>query len=366
MSNTREKVYREVLKYKSFLDSIFYDKGFLMKGLPVFIKKVRDINSDIPYSVIELYYENQEVVQAFKPPDNDVSISHPIISMLPFERVYLDTMYLTQPNSVLAFINVIDLFSKYAFSRCFILKNKTSSISSDKAKTTFNDFLNEIKKYNIPLGIVYTDRGGEFMGEFQKNLEDKGIIQYFSNAGDKRKTSPIERFNKTLRLMIEKFKMIYGGINSSVLETIMLSYNNISHGTLKDSPIDILKSKILQDKITSDNYNLEKNQITLTPLKGSVRILIQTSTFKKVSPVWSSKIYKIKSFSKGNYELNEIPNKYFKRDELLPIETDKLLKPSLKDEVTVPKQRGVIVPVELVKRETRGKKIDYKKLINYV
>jgi len=349
----------EVLKSKSFLDSIFYSDAFLMKGLPQFIKKVREVNKEIPYSVIDSYYNSQEVVQAFKPHDKSVAISYPIISLLPFERIYCDTMYLTQPNSVLGFVNIIDLFSKYAFSRCFILKSKTSSISSEKAKATFNEFMDEVKKYNIPIGIVYTDRGSEYMGDFQTNLESKSIIQIFANTGDKRKTAPIERFNKTLRLMLEKFKLVYGNINSKVLQTIMLSYNNISHANLKDSPIDILKSKELQDKITSANYQINNNQISIPSLKGDVRILIQTNAFKKVSPIWSREIYKIKSYSSGNYSLEGLPNKYFKRDELLPVSREQVLKPEKINREALPVEKRDIVPAEIEKRNTRGNKIDY-------
>ena len=321
-------------KTKQYLDNIFYDKGFLMKNFPIFLKKVRSEefkeqgHHKIPYNTIEEYYKNQEVVQSFKPVEN-IKIHRPIISLLPFARIYCDSMYLTQPKSTLGFINIVDLFSKYAFSKSFLLPNRTSAISSSKATEAFNEFLEDIKKYNIPVGIIYTDRGSEYLGEFNDNLEKKGIIQIYANAGDKRKTAPIERFNKTLRLMIEKFKIVYGGINSNILKTIMASYNNIEHANLKYSPIEILESKKIQDEITLKNQSIKESIEIVTPLKGYCRILIQGGAFKKVSPIWSKEIYKIKGFSNGSYTLEGLPNKYFKRDELLPVEKDKLLKPDI-------------------------------------
>ena len=353
-----------VLQNKSFLDSIFYDKDFLMKNLPLFVKKIRATKegNGIPYNVIADYYQHQPVVQQFKPHNNAKISHHHIISLLPFERVYCDTMYLTQKNSVLAFVNIIDLFSKYAFSKCYIIKSKTSSISADKAKETFNDFLDEIKKYNIPVGIVYTDRGSEYMGDFQKNLENKKIIQIFANAGDKLKTSPIERFNKTLRIYIEKFKIVYGNINSEVLDIIMKSYNNIEHAGLKYSPIEILKNKKYQDEITSRNYNLNNDEIIDKPITGYVRIRIPGNTFKKVSPVWSDKIYKIKRYSKGSYELDGI-DQYFKRADLLPVSKEKLLEPEIDtDLLSNLKKERVYIPRDKVEREpnkyeTRGNRV---------
>jgi transposase InsO family protein len=366
-----DKYYKEVLKNKKFLDSIFYDKGFLMKGLNVFVKRVREMESqnkeqpEIPYSVIESYYEHQPVVQRFKP-EKIIHIPHHIISLLPFERIYCDTMYLTQKNSVLAFVNIVDLFSKFGFSRCFTIKNKTSSISSEKAKITFNDFLDEIKKYDIPVGIVYTDRGSEFMADFQDNLQEKKIIHIYGNAGDKRKTSPVERFNRTIRLYIEKFKIVYGNINSEVLDVIIKSYNHLPHANLKYSPVDILKNKNYQDEITTINYNIKKDEIRVPPLTGYVRVLIQTGTFKKISPTWSHEIYKIKSYSSGNYTLEGLFNKVFKRDELLHVDKEKILEPEIdSDLLSNLKKDRVYLKREIIEKEekkynTRGGRVQVK------
>ena len=345
-------------KTKKYLDDIFYDKGFLMKNFNLFLKKVRSEefkehrNHKIPHNVIEEYYNNQEVVQAFKPIPKQTKLYRPIISLFPFARIYCDSMYLTQPKSTLGFINIVDLFSKYAFSKSFILPKRTSAISSRKATEAFNEFLEEIKKYNIPVGIIYTDRGSEYLGEFNENIEKKKIIQVYANAGDKRKTAPIERFNKTLRLMIEKFKVVYGSINSNILKTIMASYNNIEHANLKYSPIEILESKKIQDEITLKNQSIKESINDELPLKGYCRILQQVGVFKKVSPIWSKEIYKIKSFSNGSYTLEGLPNKYFKGDELLPVEKDKILKPVVeKVEPSITEGVKVIEDSTPVKRE---------------
>lgn len=322
------KIFKEVLKYRKVLDDIFYGDGLLMKGFPQFFKAVRNEQHDIPFSVLKYYYENQAVVQIFKPPEK-LDFHRPIISLLPFGRVYCDTMYLTLKNSVLGFINIIDLFTKYGFSKVYVLKSETSSISSEKAKIAFNEFLNEIKPFNIDIGIVYTDRGSEFLGDFMKDLEEKKIVHVYGNAGDKRKTSPIERFNKTMRLMVEKYRVVYGKVNSNIVKKLITSYNKIPHANLKHSPINILNSKSIQDEVTTNNYNIQKNIVKIPPISGYVRLLI-TKTFKKVSPQWTTEIYKIKNFSNGNYSLEELPNQYFKRDELQSVNKDHLMKKTIR------------------------------------
>jgi len=341
-----DKTFQQVLRYRSYLDNIFYGEGLLMKGLPVFIKAVRaeELHKngyhDIPYGVLEMYYNNQSVVQIFKPVPK-IKDYVPIISLLPFERVYCDSMYLTLKGSVLGFINIVDLFSKYAFSKMFILPSKTSAMSSNKAVLTFNDFLNQVKSFGFEIGYVVTDRGSEFLGDFMKDLEDKKIIHIYANAGDKRKTSPIERFNKTMRLMIEKYRVVYGKISNGVVDKLIKSYNNIPHANLKYSPIEILNSKSMQDEITSNNYNLQKDIIPSTPISGYCRILIN-KTFKKVSPIWTTEIYKIKSHLNGNYVLEELPNKFFKRDELQPVEKEYLLGKNVRLDDSVKEIRRVV------------------------
>jgi hypothetical protein len=370
---------------KDFLDSIFYGDGLLMKGFPVFLKAVRTAELNkyhhniIPYHDIKSYYENQDVVQVFKP-YTKIYNHIPIIALLPFERVYIDTMYLTQKNSVLAFINIVDLFSKYAYSKMFLLGASVSAISSSKALLVFNEFLQNIKKYNIPIGMLYSDRGSEFLGDFMVGVEKEKIIHVYADAGDKRKMSPIERFNKTLRLYLEKYKIVYGKIDSNVLNKIMNTYNNIPHSKLKYSPIEILNSKKYQDEITSDNYLLQKSIKTEKPIDGYVRILLNKTVFKKVSPIWSSEVYKIKSYSNGNYILDDLPDKYFKRDELLPVNYDSLMgkiKMKTKDKIIdnivdnepVYKKRIVkikkINDIDIVKEELKNKsfKFDGEKCI---
>ena len=50
---------------------------------------------DISYNIVECDYENQ-TIQIFKPYLNDTHIRVPIITTKPFNRVYLDTMYLSK------------------------------------------------------------------------------------------------------------------------------------------------------------------------------------------------------------------------------------------------------------------------------
>jgi hypothetical protein len=57
-----------------------------------------------------------------------------------------------------------------------------------------------------------------------KNLELKDIPHIYANVGDKRKTSPIERFNKTTRFYLEKYRILNGKIDNNALENILYAH----------------------------------------------------------------------------------------------------------------------------------------------
>ena len=324
------ELFNKMLKYKTFLDNIFYGKNFLFKSLPKFIYQIRrEGRIDIPNNIIECYYENQAIVQIFKPYINDDHISVPIITNKPFNRVYLDTMFLSLNKSVIAFINVMDLFSKFAYSKLFILPKKTSAITSSKAVLTFNNFLEKIGNKHI--GTVITDTGPEFLGEFQQDLINKKIQHDYAEGGDKSKTSPIERFNKSLRGMIEKYRLVYGKITQENLDTIINSYNDSLHSTLKYSPNYILENIDAQREVFKMYNEKKKTFIKIKPLEGYVRVKLDRTIFTKVKALWSKEIYKIDNFENGVYTLTGMKGK-FKREDLQLVKKEFLLSPNIKFE----------------------------------
>ena len=78
--------------------------------------------------------------------------------------------------------------------------------------------------------------------------------------GNKRKTSPIERFNRTLRSYLQKYRVVKGKIDSDVLKTVLNSYNNQQHARLKYTPIEILENKNNQLEVEGYYLDLKKEE----------------------------------------------------------------------------------------------------------
>ena len=87
-----------------------------------------------------------------------------------------------------------------------------------------------------------------------------------------------------------------------IVKEIQNIYNNSYHNSIKNFP-----EKIINDNIKIENKNKNKNNISPNLHIGDeVRIYIkdENNPFNKISPLWSKKIYTIKNFKNGYYELD--------------------------------------------------------------
>jgi hypothetical protein len=221
--------------------------------------KENDSRGYIDTDESKLFYNNQGVRQVFEPLTDDKIHTH-ILSFYPFESVYFDTMYLRLANSTLAFINCVDLFSKYAFSKMYIIKHKAQAVSSKDASETLQELFKDIKQYGYDIkdvGIVYVDDGNEFKKNFTDYLNTNNILNECI-IGNKRKTSPIEWFNRTLRLYLQKCRVVKGKIDSDVLKTILNLYNNQRHARLRYTPKEIFENKNNQLEVKEYYIDLKK------------------------------------------------------------------------------------------------------------
>ncbi len=313
-------------EYRKTLDEVFYSRDFLMKSLPKFVNKLKALNFKIPYKFVKFYYDNQAITQIFRPPHYEKEKEYkPILSFRPFAMVYMDTMYVTYPNQTLAIVTLVDLFSKYGDARVIPIRAGAKNISSEKTKEALDDMLESIDKLGYDVDAVYTDNGNEFSKHFHKFLGDSDIEHVYGHPDDKRMTSPIERFNNTLRLSIEKYKMTYGRITQKSIAEIVRAYNSTSH-SIGYTPLEILKDSKIRNIIKSKNIAKRKKFMNTGVISGYCRILLTKDLFAKTGANWSKEIYRITRYNPNNnrYYLEGIKGA-FNRDELQPINRGNLM-----------------------------------------
>ena len=120
------------------LNKLFYnDKNFLL-GFNKFYEKVKQNGISITKAELLKYYNHQEVSQRFKPKETKITFKI-VNSSRPFEKIYCDSMYVTDLNITL--LSFIDLYSKYAFVFSFKLSKQLQSYKSAQSLIKVIDFI---------------------------------------------------------------------------------------------------------------------------------------------------------------------------------------------------------------------------------
>ena len=114
---------------KDKLDKIFYKGENYLFGINKFMKELRKEKVNIPQNKIKYYYDNQEVVQRFKPKEKIKRLKINEGNRL-FEKIYSDTMFVTDAN--VALLNFIDYYSRFCF--VFIFRNAKQINSKNSSK----------------------------------------------------------------------------------------------------------------------------------------------------------------------------------------------------------------------------------------
>ena len=197
-------------------------------------------------------------------------------------------------------LNVIDLFSKYAYS--IPLKSKSSGDIIEAFDKLFKI------SGRKPLKL-WTDQGSEFINnKFKQFLKSNNIeLYHVYNEG---KACVVERFNRTLGEMIQKHLTSKNTDKYiDVLQKLLDEYNHRTHSTIKLSPYEASKPKnrdvvmkTIKDKISTLNPKYK--------VGDRVRIYRYKTLFEKgYKPNWTKEIFVIDNIRSTNpvtYKLKDL------------------------------------------------------------
>jgi hypothetical protein len=167
-------------------------------------------------------------------------------------------------------VTCIDVFRKYAW--VIPIKNK-------QAKSVLDAFKNIIRNSRRKINNLQSDQGTEFF-----NTEFKEYL------------SVVEHFNRTIKEKIYRFFTFKNTNNYiSILDDLVLSYNNSFHRSIQTSPNKVNKKN--EKKIHRLLYGtMNSKKPTFKFKKGmQVRISINKSIFEKgYTAKWTEEIFRIK------------------------------------------------------------------------
>jgi IS30 family transposase len=206
-------------------------------------------------------------------------------------------------HQVIIFV-VVDLYSKFA--RVSVLRSKT-------AKSVTRAFERMLTEGCAPKAVS-SDNGSEFKGEFSELLDKRGIQQVFGSPGNPTSQASVERFNRTIRMALERYITDGGTTWRRFLKDWIVTYNSLKNLATGFTPnalqspssevIGIVKSR--RDKQVQ-KLLAQRKKVNYEPLNVAdlVRVKIWRKGCKKALPEYSAETHSVVQILKSKYNWEE-------------------------------------------------------------
>ncbi len=238
----------------------------------------------------EEFYKKQETAQKFKPEK-----AKPYFPIIDEAGTYqADLTFFDPYRGNIGVLAIINIRTRLAYA--FPIKGKSDAEVLD----AFRDFIKLNNKYQIenenvlPCVKLLVDRGKEFDNNlFKEWCERKQITLQFSNVGDKSAQGKVERFNGTLRQLVDKYldaKDTKDWVDA--IPKLVKNYNNRENRSLPNgqTPWETNEADVEGDE--EANYRKAERYYKKEIKEGSiVRILKNKNVFSKGRKKWSDEVY---------------------------------------------------------------------------
>lgn len=300
---------------------MFYDPESGFNSLNKFWMKVKEKGINVKLKDVREWYNKQDTNQVNKQtkrPKQYLTILAPHIRYnYQMDIIVYDRYTINNYKYILC---VVDVYSRYASTRA--MTNRENSTILKNMKEIFKEMgkpenINCDNEFNQPKILEY----------FQKEK----IIPHFSAVGELNKNAIVERFNRTIAGLIQKWRI---GTREKTwykaLPKLTNSFNTSYHRTVRGIPKEIFEGR-------AENKQQHIIQYIPTNLQvgDKVRIKIEKKVLQKGDYIrWSQEIYIItkikgKQFELENVETKEQPSRLYKdyeirkADEIQYLETEK-------------------------------------------
>lgn len=215
------------------------------------------------------------------------------------------TRYKKQNNNYHILLVVINVNTKFTYVEA--LRDKTQKSVYEAFEIIRIHALNDGR----PINVLQTDNGKEFQNACLKQWSEKNNIeQIFCDKNDKRCLGVAERFNRTIKLMIEKY-LTKMDSNRWIddLQDFVENYNSSYHSTIKNYPnrLEIFNEVELIRKSIEHNLKVSNSSVQ----KGDfVRLLNKRGTFEKEGQRFTTTIYLVEEVGLHSLRVLGKENKY--------------------------------------------------------
>lgn len=273
------------VRAEAILKKIYYDvRNPASYSAPYTLyKAAKKINKNIRIRDVNDWLSSQNAYTLYRPVKSVFKRRKVIVRGLHHQHQadLVDFQPLARENDGKAFLlTILDCFSRRAVA---------VPIKSKSATSVLEGFKRAYKLMPMPKKIQ-TDRGGEFYNELVSRFFRENNIAHFS-TDQELKAQMVERFNRTLRDLIQKDMVARRSLRYiDRLPDFLFRYNASPHGGLKGNrPIDVTKNTeqkfyslqykdYLEQKKPTHKYKIHDTVRVAMPKKGKMKM---DRTFKK-------------------------------------------------------------------------------------
>jgi hypothetical protein len=271
------------------LKDLYYDvkTGFVSENK--LYKKAKELGLKVTHKDIKEFLQKQQVTQVVKQQNKEKL----------FTSIYEDKIRDNYQMDIIIYdryeyhnykyiLVLVDIYSRYA---------EAKPMTNRKNDTIMKNIEDIIKDMGKPKKFSCDN---EFATKlFEQYCEKNDIDVEFSEPNDIQKNSIVERLNRTIALMIQKYRVSSGSYDwVKILPDLMYNYNHSVHRTIKDTPDNIF-----------NNDASNKQTIIIVPnkfkLNDKVRLKIKKNIFSKGDELtYSKEIFTIDKIDNGKYHLS--------------------------------------------------------------
>jgi hypothetical protein len=201
---------------------------------------------------------------------------------------------------------------------------------------------------------IQSDR--EFATKTFVDLMDKSNVKLsFSDPYEINKNSIVERFNRTIRDLLKKYRLLYKDYDwPKYIDDLVDIYNNTYHTTIGDTPNNIW-----------ENLNYNQQKIIRKPVEfkvgDMVRIIKVKEIFGKADDIiHSTEVYKVMKVNKNTVTLDNGNN--YKSYEIIKVNDIIYLDNNGNKEEEIENQ--IFQKEQKIKRELKKANVEEKNIIN--
>ena len=288
------------------LNRLFNDPKTGFVGADKLLRRAKQDDAKITMKQVKAYLEQNAIHQVFQKPKktkNEPKI-HGKIGHYQADLTFL-TRYKKYNSNYHILLNVINVNTKYAY--VVALKDKTQGT----VIAAFESIRLKAIKDGRPLKVLQTDNGKEFVNiQMTRWMDENSIVAQYCEKDDKKCLGVGERFNRTIKLLIEKY-LTSQNTNRWIdnLDDFVQNYNSSYHSNIRKIPerLEMFDEAELIRKSIAHNNQVESDSIK----RGDfVRLLNKRGAFEKEGQLFTCKIYLVEEVGLHSFVVEGKNNKY--------------------------------------------------------